>query len=191
MTRGRLEAFSDAVIAILMTIMVLELRPPPGASLGALIPLVPRLIAYALSFVFLGIYWSNHHHLFQAVQRINGAVLWANLFLLFWLSLVPFATAWLSEVGLQSLPVAVYGGVLFLSAVAYFILVRTLLALHGAGSPLAVAVGRDAKARVSILIYALAIALAFLSPALAWGLYVVVAVIWVVPDRRIERTLVP
>jgi uncharacterized membrane protein len=191
MSKGRIEAFSDGVIAILITIMVLELRAPAGTSWSDLPPLLPPLLSYALSFVYLGIYWSNHHHLFQAVQRVNGTVLWANLFLLFWLSLIPFATGWLGESGLVSLPVALYGTVLILAAVAYYLLVRALIAVHGAGSPLASAIGRDVKGKVSILIYGVAIALAFVSPWIAWALYVVVALIWLVPDRRIEKALAP
>jgi uncharacterized membrane protein len=188
-TKGRLEAFSDGVLAIIITIMVLELDPPSGGSLGDLRPLLPQLLTYALSFVFLGIYWSNHHHLFQAVQQVNGAVLWANLHLLFWLSLIPFATGWLGESGLVTGPVALYGVVLLLAAAAYTLLVRTLLAVHGAGSSLATAIGRDTKGKASLLIYAAAIVVAFFSPPAAWGLYVFVALIWLVPDRRIERAL--
>lgn len=191
MNKGRIEAFSDGVIAILITIMVLELRPPGAATWSALPSLLPSLVGYALSFVYLGIYWSNHHHLFQAVQRVNGTVLLANLFLLFWLSLIPFATGWLAETGLVSIPVALYGVVLLLAAVAYYLLVRALLAVHGAGSPLAAAIGRDVKGKISILLYGVAIALSFFSPPLAWGLYVLVALIWLIPDRRIEKILVP
>jgi uncharacterized membrane protein len=189
MSKGRLEAFSDGVLAIIITIMVLELEVPSGASLSSLLPLAPSLLSYALSFVFLGIYWNNHHHLFQAVQRVNGRVLWANLHLLFWLSLIPFATGWLGENGLAPVPVALYGVVLLLAAVAYYVLVRALIAVHGAESPLAAAVGRDAKGKISIVIYAVAIGACFLSPFIAWALYVAVALIWLVPDRRIEKRL--
>jgi len=189
MTKGRLEAFSDGVLAIIITIMVLELETPSGATVLSLLPLAPGLLSYALSFVFLGIYWNNHHHLFQAVQRVNGRVLWANLHLLFWLSLIPFVTGWLGEHGLVSLPVALYGVVLLLAAGAYYLLVRTLIVVHGSESPLGAAVGRDVKGKVSILIYAVAIGVSFLSPLIAWALYVAVALIWLVPDRRIEKTL--
>ena len=189
MTKGRLEAFSDGVLAIIITIMVLELETPSGATVLSLLPLAPGLLSYALSFVFLGIYWNNHHHLFQAVQRVNGRVLWANLHLLFWLSLIPFVTGWLGEHGLVSLPVALYGVVLLLAAGAYYLLVRTLIVVHGSESPLGAAVGRDVKGKVSILIYAVAIGVSFLSPFIAWALYVAVALIWLVPDRRIEKTL--
>jgi len=189
MTKGRLEAFSDGVLAIIITIMVLELETPSGATVLSLLPLAPGLLSYALSFVFLGIYWNNHHHLFQAVQRVNGRVLWANLHLLFWLSLIPFVTGWLGEHGLVSLPVALYGVVLLLAAGAYYLLVRTLIVVHGSESPLGAAVGRDVKGKVSMLIYAVAIGVSFLSPLIAWALYVAVALIWLVPDRRIEKTL--
>jgi len=189
MSKGRLEAFSDGVLAIIITIMVLELETPSGATVLSLLPLAPGLLSYALSFVFLGIYWNNHHHLFQAVQRVNGRVLWANLHLLFWLSLIPFVTGWLGEHGLVSLPVALYGVVLLLAAGAYYLLVRTLIVVHGSESPLGAAVGRDVKGKVSILIYAVAIGVSFLSPLIAWALYVAVALIWLVPDRRIEKTL--
>jgi uncharacterized membrane protein len=189
MTKGRLEAFSDGVLAIIITIMVLELGVPSGATLRSLQPLAPSLLSYALSFVFLGIYWNNHHHLFQAVQRVNGRVLWANLHLLFWLSLIPFATGWLGENGLVSLPVALYGLVLLLAACAYYLLVRSLIVVHGSESPLGAAVGGDFKGKISILIYAVAIGVSFLSPLLAWVLYVAVALIWLIPDRRIEKTL--
>src|SRR3990172_5420838 len=189
MSKGRLETFSDGVIAIIITIMVLELKAPSGATLRSLLPLAPGLLGYALSFVFLGIYWNNHHHLFQAVQRVNGRVLWANLHLLFWLSLIPFVTGWLGEHGLVSLPVALYGVVLLLAAGAYYLLVRTLIVVHGSESPLGAAVGRYVHSKVSILIYAVAIGVSFLSPLIAWALYVAVALIWLVPDRRIEKTL--
>ncbi len=189
MGRGRLEAFSDGVIAILITIMVLELRAPHGHDLAALTPLLPTLSSYGLSFVFLGIYWNNHHHLMHAVKVVDGSVLWANLHLLFWLSLVPFGTAWMDEAGFAATPVAMYGAILLLSGVAYFVLTRMLLASNGADSVLAAAIGRDRKGKVSIVIYAAAIALAFVHVGIALALYVVVAVIWFVPDRRIERTL--
>ena len=189
MSKGRLEAFSDAIIAIVMTIMVLELAPPAGGNLASLASLLPKVLAYALSFLILAIYWVNHHHLFQAVQRVNGAILWANMHLLFWLSLVPVVTAWAGDNGSVRVPVAVYGVVLILAAVAYFILVRALLAAHGADSALASAIGRDTKGKLSLLLYALAIPASFVSPFIGWALYTVVALGWLVPDRRIENTL--
>ncbi len=189
MGKGRLEAFSDGVIAILITIMVLELRAPEGIDLSALVPLLPVFLCYVLSFVFLGIYWSNHHHLFQVVQQVNGRILWVNLHLLFWLSLIPFVTAWMGENNFAAWPVALYGVVMLLAGVAYFLLVRSLLALHGKDSTLAVAVGNDFKGKISIVIYAVAIPLAFIVPGLSFALYVLVAVIWFIPDRRIERVM--
>ncbi len=186
---GRLEAFSDGVIAILITIMVLELKAPHGADLAALAPLWPVFLSYVLSFVYLGIYWNNHHHLFQAVRRVTGPVLWANLHLLFWLSLVPFATAWMGENHFAPMPVAVYGVVLLCAAVAYFVLVRALLAHHDRDSALARAIGDDFKGKISVALYAVAIVAATWLPWLACALYVAVAVIWLVPDRRIEKVL--
>jgi len=187
--KGRLEAFSDAVIAIIITIMVLGLRQPERAELGALRGLLPELSSYVLSFVMLGIYWNNHHHLFQAVTRIGGGVLWANLHLLFWLTLIPFVTNWMGGSHFAAGPVAAYGVVLICAACAYYVLVRVLLANHPADSTLATAIGSDFKGKVSILIYAAAIALAFVAPWVACGLYALVAAIWLVPDRRIERVL--
>jgi uncharacterized membrane protein len=189
MGKNRLEAFSDGVIAILITIMVLELRPPVGVELSALLPLIPIFLSYVLSFVFLGIYWNNHHHLFQAVQRVNGRVLWANLHLLFWLSMVPFVTAWMGENNFAAWPVALYGVVLLLAACAYYLLVRSLLARHEKDSTLVVAVGGDFKGKISIVIYAAAIPLAFIIPLVSCALYVLVAVIWFIPDQRIERAI--
>jgi uncharacterized membrane protein len=189
MGKSRMEAFSDAVMAIIMTIMVLELRAPHGVELSALAPLVPPFLCYALSFVFLGIYWSNHHHLLQATRYVGGRILWANLHLLFWLSLVPFTTSWVGENHFAPWPVALYGVILLLAAVAYFVLARSLIALHGADSVVATALGRDFKGKASIAIYAAAIPLAFVSTWPAFALYAVVAVIWLVPDRRIESTL--
>jgi len=189
MGKGRLEAFSDGVIAILITIMVLELRVPQGADLAALLPLVPIFLSYVLSFVYLAIYWNNHHHLFQVVMQVKGRVLWANLHLLFWLSLIPFVTAWMGENNFAAWPVALYGVVLLLAACAYFLLVRSLLALHGKDSTLAVAVGNDFKGKISIVIYAAAIPLALIVPLVACVSYVLVAVIWFIPDRRIERVV--
>ncbi len=189
MTRGRLEAFSDGVVAILITIMVLELRPPPGASFADLAPLVPKLLSYVLSFVYVGIYWNNHHHLMHAVQRVDGRVLWANLHLLFWLSLTPFATAWMGEHGAAPATVAAYAAVQLLAAIAYELLTRTLLAIHASGSTLAVAIGADRKGKVSLVAYAAAVALSFASRWVALGILVAVAVLWCVPDKRIERIL--
>jgi uncharacterized membrane protein len=189
MKKGRLEAFSDGVIAIIITVMVLGLGVPERADLAALRPLVPGLVGYAASFLILGIYWSNHHHLLQAVEQVDGRVLWANLHLLFWLSLVPFATAWVSAAHFAALPVALYGGILLCASIAYFILTRLLIALHGRRSILANAVGRDAKGAASSAIYVVGIVAAFRVPWLAFALYLLVAAIWLVPDRRIERTL--
>lgn len=184
-----METFSDGVIAIIITIMVLELKAPHNADLAALKPLVPILLSYVLSFIYVGIYWSNHHHMIHAVQHVNGSVLWANLHLLFWLSLVPFVTAWMGESHFARTPVALYGVVLLLASIAYFILSRRLISLHGRDSTLATAVGRDFKGLVSTALYVLAIPLAFVSPWLAGALYVAVAIIWLVPDRRIEKRL--
>jgi uncharacterized membrane protein len=189
MSKSRMEAFSDGVIAIIITIMVLELRTPHEFSLYALAPLFPVFISYAISFVFLGIYWSNHHHLLQAVKHVNGSILWANLHLLFWLSLVPFATSWMGSSHFQGWPVALYGVILLLAAVAYYILVRVLLSLHGPESLLKTSIGNDFKGKISVVIYLAAILLAFFSATLSCLLYVAVAIIWLVPDRRIEKQL--
>lgn len=189
MSKGRLEAFSDGVIAILITIMVLELRPPTGTDLAALLPLIPIFLSYVLSFAFLGIYWNNHHHLFQVVRQVNGRVLWMNLHLLFWLSLIPFVTAWVGENNFAAWPVALYGMVLLLAGGAYYLLVRSLLALHTGDSPLVIAVGDDFKGKISLVIYAVAVPLAFVIPLLSCLLYVLVAVIWFIPDRRIEKVI--
>ena len=189
MDKGRMEAFSDGVLAIIITIMVLELTVPQEANLAALLPLAPVFLSYVLSFVFLGIYWNNHHHLLQAIDHVDGRVLWANLHLLFWLSLIPFATGWMGENQFAARPVALYGAVLLSAAVAYLILSRALISLHGRDSILATAVGRDFKGKISILIYGVAIPLSFLQSWLAVGLYILVAVMWLVPDRRIEGRL--
>jgi uncharacterized membrane protein len=188
MSKGRLEAFSDGVIAILITIMVLELHLPQGSDLASLAVVLPRLGAYLLSFVFLAIYWNNHHHMLQAVERVNGATLWANMHLLFWLSLIPFVTDWMSE-RFAPLPVAAYGVVLISCGTAYYILARVLVRTHAPGSRLARALGDDAKGRLSLALYAVAIGVAYLAPWAACALYVVVALIWLVPDRRFERIL--
>jgi uncharacterized membrane protein len=189
MSKGRMEAFSDGVIAILITIMVLELKVPRESELAALLPLVPVFLSYVISFLFLGIYWSNHHHLLQAIKHVDGRVLWANLHLLFWLSLVPFVTGWVGENNFASWPVACYGVVLLFAAIAYFILTRVLIALHGRDSVLATAVGRDFKGKVSVVIYLSAIPISFVNSWFAFALYVLVAVMWLIPDRRIEKTL--
>jgi uncharacterized membrane protein len=189
MTKGRLEAFSDGVIAILITIMVLELKVPHGGEWGALRPMVPKFLSYVLSFVYLGIYWNNHHHLLHAATAVNGQILWANLHLLFWLSLIPFATAWAGEHAHASAPAALYGVVLLMSAVAYVALQRRIVAKQGASSELAAALGRDAKSKVSLVLYAASIPLAFVHPWLAEALFVAVALMWLVPDRRIEARL--
>ncbi len=190
MTKSRLEAFSDGVIAIIITIMVLELKVPHVATWQALVPIAPVFLSYLLSFVFLGIYWTNHHHLLQAVKHVNGAVLWANLHLLFWLSLTPFVTGWMGENNFAAWPAALYGVVLLFAAVAYFILAHALVSLHGRDSVIGVALGRDFKGKVSMVIYLLAIPLAFVRTWMACALYILVAVMWLVPDRRIEKTIV-
>jgi uncharacterized membrane protein len=190
MGKGRLEAFSDAVIAILLTIMVLELKVPHGADFAALNPLLPVFLSYLLSFIYLGIYWNNHHHLLQIARHVNGHILWANLHLLFWLSLIPFVTGWMGENHFAAIPVALYGTVLLLSAVSYYILCQTLLSHHGKDSPLAIALGKDFKGKISLLFYAVAIPLAFFIPLFACGIYLLVAVIWLIPDRRIERNMI-
>jgi uncharacterized membrane protein len=188
LSKGRLEAFSDGVIAIIITIMVLELKVPHGAELSALRELVPVFLSYVLSFVFMGIYWNNHHHLLQAVHHVDGRILWANLHLLFWLSLVPFVTAWMGE-NFAPWPVALYGVVMVFAGVAYLILTRMLIARHGPDSALGRAIDRDLKGKASVILYAAAIPLAFVSRGLSCSVYVLVAVIWLVPDKRIERTL--
>jgi TMEM175 potassium channel family protein len=187
MDKGRMEAFSDGVIAIIITIMVLELKAPHGTGFDALRAVVPTLLSYVLSFIYVGIYWNNHHHMLHAAKSVSGAVLWANLHLLFWLSLIPFVTAWMDGNGLARAPVALYGFVLLMAAVAYYNLARCLAATNGRDSALATAFGRDLKGLASIGIYAAGIALAFASPRAALASYVLVACLWFVPDRRIER----
>ncbi len=189
MHKGRLEAFSDGVIAILITIMVLEMKVPHGTGWAALRPVIPVFLSYVLSFVFLGIYWSNHHHLLQAVRHVNGQILWANLHLLFWLSLIPFVTGWMGENHFAPLPVAAYGVILMLAGIAYFILTRALIAHEGPGCALAKALGRDVKGKASVACYAVAIPASSVSPWISCTLYVLVAVMWLIPDRRIERAL--
>jgi len=189
MGKGRLEAFSDGVIAVIITVMVLELKVPHGIDLPALLPAIPVFLSYVLSYVFVGIYWNNHHHMLHAVQHVTGSVLWANLHLLFWLSLVPFVTGWMSENHFAAVPVAMYGVVLLMSGVAYYILARILVAQHGPDSMLAHAFGKDVKGIASMAFYAIAIALAFVTPWLAGAIYVRVANMWLVPDPRIEHQL--
>jgi uncharacterized membrane protein len=182
-----MEAFSDGVLAIIITIMVLELRVPKGSTWLALKPLLPVFITYVLSFVNIGIYWNNHHHMLHAAHKVNGSVLWANIHLLFWLSLVPFVTAWMGENNFTTLPVALYGGVLFMAAIAYYLLAHSLTGLHGKTSPFAKALGSDFKGKISLVIYAFGIGLSFVYPLIGFSLYVLVAVMWVVPDKRFER----
>ena len=186
MGKGRLEAFSDGVIAIIITIMVLELKAPEGSGFPALAGVLPTFLSYVLSFLYVGIYWNNHHHMLHAATRVSGAVLWANLHLLFWLSLFPFVTAWMNQSHFAAAPVAVYGAVLLLAATAYYVLAQCLAVANGRDSKLATAFGRDYKGLVSIVIYALGIALSFRSAWTALALYVLVACIWFIPDRRIE-----
>ena len=184
--KGRLEAFSDGVIAVIITIMVLEMKVPHGTELSALLPMWPVFLAYVLSYVYVGIYWNNHHHLMHAVDHVTGGILWANLHLLFWLSLVPFVTGWMSENHFAPLPTALYGAVLFMSGAAYTVLVKCLISVHGKSSILAQSVGADRKGLISLAIYAAAIPLAFFQPWLAFAMYCGVAAIWFVPDRRFE-----
>ncbi len=191
MHKGRLEAFSDGVIAIIITIMVLEMKVPhgAGADLLALKPVIPVFLSYVMSFAYLAIYWSNHHHLLQATKQVNGPILWANLHLLFWLSLVPFTTAWMGENSFAAVPVALYGFVLLAGACAYFILVRALIGHHGRDSALARAIGSDRKGKISIVFYLIAIAVSWTIPLAACAIYAWVAVMWIIPDRRIEKVL--
>jgi len=189
MGKNRIEAFFDGVVAIIITIMVLEMKVPHGDSIEALSPLVPVMLSYVLSFVYLGIYWNNHHHMLHASDRATGSMLWANLHLLFWLSLIPFTTGWMGENHFATLPVAAYGVVLLMAAIAYFILQQRIIASQGEGSILKKAVGNDWKGKLSPALYVAAIVAAFLSPWISVAIYVLVALIWIVPDRRIERTL--
>ena len=186
MSKGRLEAFSDGVLAIIITIMVLELRAPEEGTLSALFPLLPKFGSYVLSFIILGIYWNNHHHLWQAVEKVQGSVLWANLHLLFWLSLVPFTTSWMGQNNFATLPVALYGVVLWLTAFAYYLMVRSLMSYHDKDSVLRNAIVSGRKERVSLILYTAAVPLAFVQPSIAITLYVTVAIMWLVPDPRIE-----
>ena len=187
MGKARLEAFTDGVIAVIITIMVLELRVPHGTDLDALVPLVPVFFTYVLSYVFVGIYWNNHHHMMHAVEKVDGSILWANLHLLFWLSLIPFVTGWMSENHFEAVPVALYGVVLLFSGIAYYMLAHCLGAIHGRDSKIAVRLGTDFKGKISPVIYAIAIPLAFVRPWISCVLYVAVAMMWFVPDRRFEK----
>jgi uncharacterized membrane protein len=189
MTTGRLEAFSDGVLAIIITIMVLELKVPHGTDFAALRPLIPVLLSYVLSFIYLGIYWNNHHHMMHVVHRVSGGVLWANLLLLFWLSLVPFVTGWMGENHFAPAPVALYGVVLLMAALSYTVLVRATLRVEGPDSMLARAIGLDRKGNLSLLLYCVGIAASFFATWLSGAMYIIVALIWLIPDRRIERVL--
>jgi len=189
MGKGRIEAFSDGVLAIIITIMVLEMKVPHGETLEALRPLLPVFLSYVLSFMYVGIYWNNHHHMLQACQQVSGSMLWANLHLLFWLSLIPFVTGWMGENYFAAAPTALYGVVLLMAAIAYLVLQRTIMGAQGSDSLLHTAVGRDLKGKMSPVLYVMAIPSAFLSQWIAGGIYVLVALIWLVPDRRIEHVL--
>lgn len=189
MSKNRLEAFSDGVLAIIITIMVLELKVPHGTDPSVLAPMLPVFGSYVLSFLYVGIYWSNHHHLLHSMQRVGGGALWANLHLLFWLSLLPFATGWMGENHLAAIPTALYGFILMMAGVAYYILSRTIIAIDGKDSILATAIGRDVKGVLSVLVYFVAMFLAFANPWVANALYFTVAIMWLIPDRRIERRL--
>lgn len=187
MTKGRLEAFSDGVIAIIITIMVLEIKVPHGTEFSSLYPLLPVFISYVLSFIYLGIYWNNHHHMLQVTHKINGKILWANLHLLFWLSLFPFVTAWMGENSFASSTLALYGAVLFMAAIAYYILQKAIIAKNGKDSLLSIALGKDIKGKVSPVLYIIAIIFSFLLPVISEIIYILVALIWLIPDKRIER----
>ena len=186
MNSSRLEAFSDGVLAIIITIMVLEMKVPHGTDLEALTPLLPVFLSYSLSFIYIGIYWNNHHHILHAVEKVSGGILWANLHLLFWLSLIPFVTGWVGENHFAELPMAMYGGVLLMAAIAYFILQNRILAVQGKDSLLAKALGKDLKGKASPIIYIIAIVGSFLNPWIAGILYILVALMWLIPDKRIE-----
>ena len=187
MSKGRLEAFSDGVLAIIITIMVLEFKIPEGADCNVIKPLLPKFLAYILSFIYVGIYWSNHHHLMHTVRNVNGKIMWANLHLLFWLSLIPFVTAWAGENNFAAFPMMTYGIILFFNAIAYYILQTVIVIHHGKDSVLAKALGSDIKGKGSLILYIIAIAFANYYPAIAGGIYILVALIWLIPDKRIER----
>jgi uncharacterized membrane protein len=190
MGKGRVEAFSDGVLAIIITVMLLEIKVPHGDQPSSLTPLIPVFGSYILSFIYLGIYWNNHHHMLHSVQHVNGKILWANIHLLFWLSLIPFATGWMGENHFTEWPVVLYGFVLMMCGVAYYILSQALIKLHGKNSTLAAAIGSDKKGKLSVVIYAFAIVLSFITPWIGMALYALVAAIWIVPDKRIEKRLV-
>ncbi len=189
MSKNRLEAFSDGVLAIIITIMVLEMKVPPGLNFDALRPVIPVFMSYVLSFIYIGIYWNNHHHMLHTVSKVDGSILWANLHLLFWLSLFPFATHWMGENPFARMPTALYGGVLLLAAIAYYILQLAIIRVHGAGSLLQKAVGRDWKGKLSPILYVFGVAACLWSSSIAQVIYVLVALMWLVPDRRIEKVL--
>lgn len=189
MTKNRLEAFSDGVLAIIITIMVLELKVPHGAGLNNLLPLLPVFLSYVLSFIYVGIYWNNHHHLLHTVKNVSGGILWANLHLLFWLSLFPFVTGWMGENYFAAVPTAVYGSILLLAAIAYYILQITIINTQGENSVLAKAIGNDLKGKLSPILYLIAIVSVFINPWIAQAIYVIVALMWIVPDKRIEKVL--
>ena len=189
MTKGRLEAFSDGVLAIIITIMVLEMKVPHGDSFDDLKPILPIFLSYILSFIYIGIYWNNHHHMLQSVKKVNGKVLWANTHLLFWLSLVPFASGWMGENHFSKIPVVLYGFVMLMCAVAYFILSQRLVKEHGKDSTLGTAIGKDHKGMISLLVYIAGIGLSFMHPFIGFAAYVIVAIIWFIPDKRIEQRL--
>lgn len=189
MNKGRMEAFSDGVIAIIITIMVLELKVPHNEQISGLYPLIPVFISYLISFIFVGIYWNNHHHLLHSVQKVNGSILWANMHLLFWLSLIPFTTAWMGENHFPTWPVALYGVNLMFCGIAYYILTRQLIAYHGPKSDLAVAVEGDFKGKISVALYSIAIGMAFVNSWISYAIYFIVAIMWLIPDRRIEKVL--
>ena len=189
MNKNRLEAFSDGVIAIIITIMVLALKPPQGTTLHDLLPLLPEFTSYAISFVYVGIYWNNHHHMLQVANKVNGTILWANMHLLFWLSLIPFCTDWADDNHVEPIPIALYGVVLFMSGFAYYLLARAIICHHGTDSKLAQALGKDRKGKISLVIYAISIGFAFVDPSISIILYVSVALMWLVPDSRIEKKL--
>jgi uncharacterized membrane protein len=189
MNKNRLEAFSDGVLAIIITIMILEIKVPEHNSFESLMPLIPVILSYILSFAYIGIYWNNHHHMFQVVKKVNGSILWGNLFLLFWLSLVPFGTSWIGSQYFSAVPMSIYGFILLMSAVSYFSLQNSIIKLEGKDSVLYQAVQKDVKGKISLVCYVLAIPLAFLSPWISGLLYTTVALIWIIPDRRIEKQI--
>jgi len=189
MNKNRLEAFSDGVFAIIITIMVLELKVPHGKELASLKPVIPKFFSYVLSFVYLGIYWNNHHHMLHTVKQVSGAILWANLHLLFWLSLIPFVTGWRGENNFAAVPVALYGVNLLMAAISYYVLQTVILRKHGSDSVLAKAIGRDLKGKISPILYTVAILSTFINNWIAGGIYILVALIWLIPDKRIEKTL--